>query len=132
MPLYIPLVENLSLLLCTGDRIQKIYYRGLIRKTIKYLAYETNMLPQDKLYLAPYDGQIEARPFRLNWKLFCSGITYAILELDDMHIGYFVEALVSYGITLLESDQPVMTKKIFDHVNKIAPKMLKSIKTLPL
>ena len=120
--LYLPLVENLSLLLCTGNKLQKIFQQIQIRRTLKYLIYEANILPQDKYYLIPHDGQIEAKSLRLNWQLFSSGITYAILNLAYTHREQLAESLINYGMALLEKDQLDMASKIFEDVNKFTLK----------
>lgn len=116
--LYLPLVEKLALLLCTGNRLKRIYNQIQIRRTLEYLLYESNVFPSDKNFIIPYDGQIEAKPFRLRWQLFCVGIMHVILNLADKHSAQLAASVINFGTVLVENGQLDFAKTLFEMVDQ--------------
>jgi len=114
--LYLPLVENLAVMLCVGNNLSRIYQRIQIHRTLQFLIHEINILPQDKLYIIPYDGQIEAKPSRLNWRLYLSGITYALLKLADENHAQLQDSLIAYVTVLSENNELELAKKVLTYL----------------
>ncbi|MBM3130568.1 MAG: tetratricopeptide repeat protein, partial [Chloroflexi bacterium] len=118
--LYPWIVEPTACLLWNEGEEQSVKYQRDVNRTLKYLLKE-GTLAEEEGWLAPRDGQIEAKGKKVNWKDYIIPLQDIILHLANIHPQEFPDLVNGLAGALLNDKQLEQAEAVWRKGINLAP-----------